>query len=125
MSILVKDLAFVGHPVTDVARARNFYEKNLGLKPMTIMSLEDGKWWIEYEFSSGTLAISNLWPPSGNGGATTALEVANIDDALAHFRSHAVTVVFEIIDTPVCRLFGIKDPDGNDITIHQHKTLKA
>jgi extradiol dioxygenase family protein len=32
MSIQVKELAFVFHPVTDIPRARKFYEDLLGLK---------------------------------------------------------------------------------------------
>jgi len=122
MAISVKDIAFVGHPVTDVPRSRDFYENILGLKPAAVMDFGDGKWWIEYEIGSGTLAISNLWPPSGNGGATTALEVADIDEALSHFRGNDVSIAFDIIDNPSCKLFGVKDPDGNDITIHQHKS---
>jgi len=125
MSIQIKDIAFVGHPVTDVQRARNFYQQILGLKPAAVVDFKDGNWWIEYEFNQGTLAISNLWPPSGNGGATTAFEVADIEAALAHLRSQGVTIANEMIDTPVCRLFGIQDPDGNDITIHQHKPSQA
>ena len=125
MSIGAKDIAFVGYPVTDVPRARKFYEQTLGLKQTMMHEIQSGQWWIEYSIGSGTLAISNTWPPSGQSGPSTALEVADIDAAHKHCAENGVTIIFEIMDTPVCRFFGIKDPDGNDISIHQTKQATA
>lgn len=121
MPINLTDLAFVGHPVTDVARARAFYEETLGLKPVRVHEVAPSHWWIEYEFPGGTLAISNTWPPGGSG-ITTTLETDDLDAAFAHCEAAGVTFAFAIMDTPVCRFFGIKDPDGNDLAIHQRKS---
>ncbi|RME66880.1 MAG: VOC family protein [Verrucomicrobia bacterium] len=125
MSIGATDIAFVGYPVTDVERARRFYEETLGLTTSALLEFDDGKWWIEYTIGSGTLAISNAWPPSGQSGPGVALEVADIEAARAHCALHDVPIAYDIMDTPVCRFFGIKDPDGNDITLHQTRQAPA
>jgi predicted enzyme related to lactoylglutathione lyase len=124
MSIHLTDLAFVGHPVTDVPRARAFYEQTLGLQPARAVEVGPGQWWIEYEFPGGTLAISNTWPPGGSG-ATTALETDDLNAAFAHCEAAGVTFSYAIMDTAVCRFFGLKDPDGNDLAIHQRKNAPA
>jgi predicted enzyme related to lactoylglutathione lyase len=120
MAINLTDLAYVGHPVTDVPRARAFYEQTLGLKTNHAVEVAPGHWWIEYGFPGGTLAISNTWSPGGSG-ITTALETDDLNAAFAHCEAAGVTFAFAIMDTPVCRFFGIKDPDGNDLAIHQKK----
>jgi predicted enzyme related to lactoylglutathione lyase len=124
MPIRLTDLAFVGHPVTDVPRARAFYEQTLGLKVARAVEVAPGQWWIEYEFPGGTLAISNSWPPGGSG-ATTAFETDDLNAAFAHCEAAGVTFSYAIMDTPVCRFFGIKDPDGNDLAIHQRKAARG
>jgi predicted enzyme related to lactoylglutathione lyase len=123
MPIHLTDLAYVGHPVTEIPRARAFYEQTLGLKPAHEAEITPGQWWIEYEFPGGTLAISNTWPPGGSG-ITTALETDDLAAAFAHCEASGVTISFAMMDTPVCRFFGIKDPDGNDLAIHQRKVVR-
>ena len=49
---MINEIAFVGVPVTDIPRARNFYEGVLGFKPS---GKTDGAW-IEYEIGNGTAA---------------------------------------------------------------------
>jgi predicted enzyme related to lactoylglutathione lyase len=117
--ITVKNIAFTGYPVTDVTRARGFYENVLGLKLSLLVQPRPGTWWIEYEVGGGTLGISNAWAPSGQSGPNVALEVEDADAVLAHCRANHVVVMTEIMDTPVCRFFAIRDPDGNGIMIHQ------
>ena len=82
--IRIKAIAFTGYPITDVARAKSFYEQVLGLSP-TVQFECDGKHWIEYDIGPHTLAISNMagekWKPSGDGGAA-ALEVEDFDAAI-------------------------------------------
>ncbi|NNE91289.1 MAG: VOC family protein [Verrucomicrobiales bacterium] len=123
MSIKVTDIAFVGYPVTELERARDFYERVLGLKCTLDHALEeDGKRWIEYDIGQSALAISNIWPPSGQSGPTAALEVDDLDGARETLQAEEnVNVKSEVMESPGCRFFIIADPDGNDITIHQHK----
>lgn len=123
--IKVTDIAFTGYAVTDLSRARVFYESVLGLKPATVLSFENNQGWIEYEFPGGTLAVSNSWPPSGTSSTSITLEVADLEAALIHLRQKSVPVTFGPLETPVCRLAGIADPDNNGITLHQRKVAQA
>jgi predicted enzyme related to lactoylglutathione lyase len=120
MSIHVKEFAFVFHPVTDVARARGFYEGLLGLKIGTQMEFAPGQWWIEYDVAGQALAVSNAMP--GTPASALTLEVADLDAALAAARAAGAPLAFDVMEFPPCRLAAIKDPDGNQIGLHQHKT---
>ena len=122
--ITVTEIAFTGYPITDVPRARKFYEQFLGLKAAMAQEFTAGQWWIEYEIGSGTLALSNAWAPSGKSGPNIAFEVADLDQALRFAKAQNVPVSYGPIDSPVCRFFGVKDPDGNDLTLHQRKVTE-
>ena len=52
----VTEIAFSVYPVTDLKRARAFYEGTLGLKPGMVYEGE-GVGWIEYEIGPGVVAI--------------------------------------------------------------------
>jgi predicted enzyme related to lactoylglutathione lyase len=121
----IQEIAFIGHPVSDVPRARHFYEGILGLKPAMAHEIQPGQWWIEYEIAGLALALSNAWPPTPNSGPTVALEVADLDAAAAALANEGVAVDYGPMDTPVCRFFGIRDPDGNSITIHQRRVASG
>jgi predicted enzyme related to lactoylglutathione lyase len=115
----VIELAFSCYAVTDMERARAFYEGVLGLKPTTVTDLPDGRW-VEYEIGSGALAIGSApgWKPSPDG-CTVALEVEDFDAAINHLREHDVQFRVEPFPTPVCRMAMILDPDGNTVCIHK------
>ena len=53
----VTEIAFSCYPVTDMARARKFYEGVLGLKPTMIVGEPGGMQWTEYDIANGTLSI--------------------------------------------------------------------
>ena len=121
--IRIKEIASVGYPVTDVARARAFFEGLLNLKPSTQFDHE-GRSWIEYDVGAATLAISNMsaeqWKPSADG-PSVALEVIDFDVAIETLRAAKVSFAVEPMDSGVCRMAIVLDPDGNAITIHQRK----
>ena len=122
-AVNITAIAFTAYPVTDIARARAFYEVLLGLKTGATFEHE-GKAWIEYDVGPGTIAISNMgaenWKPSANG-ASVALEVADFDGAVAALRAGGVRFTIEPMDSGVCRMAGVLDPDGNSIMIHQRR----
>ena len=119
MSIKVKEVAFVFHPVTDVARARKFYGEFLGLKVGVQVEIAPGQWWIEFDIAGQALAVSNAVP--GTPASSLTLEVANLDEALAAVHAANIPLVFGVMEFPPCRLAAIKDPDGNQIGLHQRK----
>ncbi|HTQ31020.1 MAG TPA: VOC family protein [Opitutaceae bacterium] len=119
MSIAIKELAFVFHPVTDVARARKFYEGFLGLKTGLQIEFQPGQWWIEYDIAGVALGISNAMP--GSPASNVVLEVADLDASFAAAKKENIPIKHEIMEFPPCRMFIIKDPDGNEISLHQRK----
>ena len=115
----VIELAFCCYAVTDMKRARAFYEGVLGLKPATVKDSEHGQW-TEYEFGPYALAIGSApaFKP-GPDGCTAALEVEDFDAAIADLKQKNVKFRIEPIQTPVCRMAMVFDPDGNTICIHK------
>lgn len=95
----IKNIAFVGIPVTDMKRARDFYENVLGL---TVSDEMMGGQWIEYAVGDDTLAIANVgeqWTPSDEGTAA-AFEVENFDEAIKHLKDRQVPFAAEPFETP-------------------------
>ena len=116
----IKEIGFVGIPVTDIPRARNFYEEVLGLRVSEEMM---GGKWVEYAVGDNTLAIANLgddWKPSDEG-TSAALEVENFDQAIDDLRNEGVQFAAEPFETPCCHMAVVQDPDGNKVIIHKLK----
>jgi predicted enzyme related to lactoylglutathione lyase len=116
----IKAIGFVAIPVTDIPRARSFYEEVLGLKVAEEMMR--GKW-IEYSVGDDTLAIANVgeqWMPSDQGTGA-ALEVENFDEAIKRLKDRHVRFAAEPFETPCCHMAVVQDPDGNKLMIHKLK----
>jgi len=120
MNMKIKGIGFVGVPVTDLKRARAFYEDVLGLKISDEMM---GGKWIEYGVGDDTLAIANvsdIWTPSDQGTGA-ALEVEDFDEAISRLKDRQVRFAAEPFETPCCHMAVIQDPDGNKLMIHKLK----
>lgn len=116
----IKEIGFVAIPVTEMERARKFYESVLGLKKSR--DFMDCKW-IEYDIASGTLALvpsDEDWKPS-EFGIGVALEMENFDEAISELRAAGVKFFAEPFQSPVCHIAIVQDPDGNKIGIHKLK----
>jgi predicted enzyme related to lactoylglutathione lyase len=116
----IKEIGFVGIPVTDMERARKFYEGVLGLKESG--RFMDGKW-IEYGVGKDTLAIASIsdtWTPSDQGTGA-ALEMEDFDEAIKQLKAANVKFAADAFETPVCHMAVIQDPDGNKLMIHKLK----
>ncbi len=115
----ITEIAFACYAVTDMNRARAFYEGVLGLRPARVSDQPDGQW-VEYELGPHTLALGAAlgWKP-GPDGCTVALEVADFDAAITHLKAAGVKFRVEPFPTPVCRMAMIFDPDGNTLCIHR------
>ena len=116
----VNKIGFVAIPVTDMNRARAFYEGVLGLEPACQMM---GGKWLEYDAGEDTLAIASLetdWKPSDQGTGA-ALEVENFDEAINKLKSAVIRFAAEPFETPCCHMAVVQDPDGNKIIIHKLK----
>jgi predicted enzyme related to lactoylglutathione lyase len=121
MSIQVKEVAFIYHPVSDIGRARAFYEGLLGLKIDSEFEFAPGTWWIEYDIAGTTLGVSNAMPGAEAAGGSIALEVADLDATLASVKAAGITPTLEIQDFKPCRMFTMKTADGHGIIFHKRK----
>ncbi|HEX2852300.1 MAG TPA: VOC family protein [Opitutaceae bacterium] len=117
--IRYREIAFTAYAVTNMAKARKFYEGVLGLK----VSRKFSRNFIEYDIGPGTLVVAcapDQWKPSKRGAAA-ALEVADFDAAFEHLTKKKIKMAIGPFDYPTCRMLGVRDPDGNMITLHQRK----
>jgi predicted enzyme related to lactoylglutathione lyase len=116
----IKAIGFVAIPVTDIQRARSFYEGVLGLNASEEMA---GGKWIEYSVGQDTLAIANVgddWTPSDQGTGA-AFEVEDFQEAIKHLKDRGVPFAAEPFETPCCHMAVVQDPDGNKMMIHKLK----
>ena len=114
----IQAIAFFVFPVTDMARAREFYEQTLGLTKFEVMN--DGHW-IEYEIDGVTLSISDQLPGPPCTGGGVAFAVDDVEAAMGKVKAKGVVPIRDTYDGEKCRgsLFG--DPDGNLMGFHQFK----
>jgi len=116
----INGLAFVGIPVTDMPRARAFYENVLRLAVSEEMM---GGKWVEYSLGNNTLAIASVgpqWLPSDQGTGA-ALEVEDFAETINYLKDLKIPFATEPFESPCCRMAVIADPDGNNIVIHKLK----
>lgn len=117
----VTEIAFSCYPVTDMARARAFYEGVLGLKATMAHGEPGGLQWTEYDIATGTLSLGAGvpdWSPTPNG-CSVGLEVEDFDTAIAKLKAAGVKFQMEPFATPVCRMAYILDTEGNALCIHK------
>lgn len=117
----IKEIGFAIYPSKDIERSRAFYEGVLGLVAPAHTENGEGGTWVEYDIGPGAaFAIGKMegLEPSKDGPAV-ALEVDDFDVAMEDLRAASVVFLMEPIDTGVCRMASIADPDGNSILIHK------
>lgn len=123
MPIKINEIAFVSYSITDVSKAKHFYEDILGLKPTSVFGDGVDMIFIEYEIGPHTLAIgkgATDFPP-GKGGAVAVLEVDDFDEAVKVLKENNVVFVNEPLNFPSCQMVSVEDPDGNRVMIHRRK----
>jgi predicted enzyme related to lactoylglutathione lyase len=117
----INEIAFTCYAVTDMAKARAFYEGVLGLTPTTVMGDSDSEsQWTEYEIGAGAFSLGRhaAFKPSPDG-ASVAFEVEDFDAAVKNLRDAGVTFKIEPMQTPVCQMTMVLDPDGSAVCIHR------
>lgn len=115
----VRAIDFVITHVSDIDRAKAFYRDTLGIEDAATY---EGDGWIEFDTKPVALALGV--PPPGwvqSAGATAiALAVDDVDAAVQELKAKGVELLTdEPIDTPVCKMACLKDPDGNLVLLHR------
>ena len=107
---------FVAVPSTDWQRSRAFYVETLGLRPDASGQAE---FWVGQ-------TCFGIYEPTTFGlefaPQTTAHLALHVDDvaaARADLEAKGVEFEGETFDTGVCLMAFFRDPDGNDLMLHQ------
>ena len=111
-------MSFVAYAVSDVPRARRFYQDVVGLQPGESF----GDNFVEFNVGGTTFAIDGEPPgiaPGSSSGAT--FEVDDVVAMRATLIERGVPVT-DVHESPVCRFAFATDPDGNGFGIHQRKS---
>ncbi len=109
---------FIGVPVRDVPRAREFYGETLGLP----QSSSSGDRWAEFETGNVTIGIfapeqmGRTFEPSS---APIALRVPDVAEARRRLEEAGISFEGEIMDSGVCHMAFFQDPDGNALMLHR------
>jgi predicted enzyme related to lactoylglutathione lyase len=111
----VKTIAFTMYPVTDVPRAVSFYRDGLGLRQAGL----DTPGWVEFEVSGGTFGVGNFEQVGIPGTAQSlALEIDDLPAYRAALAERGIEAS-EPHQLAKCRISVVRDPDGNQIWLHQ------
>lgn len=113
----VRAIDFVITNVTDIERAKAFYRDVLGIENPVA---SEGEGWIEFDTRPVALALG-ITPEGWPKPPVTAIALA-VDDvhaAVEELRAQGVTILSGPMETPVCTLAYITDPDGNPIFLHR------
>jgi catechol 2,3-dioxygenase-like lactoylglutathione lyase family enzyme len=118
----ITGLRTVGVPVTDQARALDFYTGTLGFEKRLDAPLGDGGRWIEVAPPGATTTIALVPSRPEAAGAETGIRLVTRDADADHaaLLSGGVDVDAEILRWPgVPPMFAFRDQDANRIVIVQ------
>jgi catechol 2,3-dioxygenase-like lactoylglutathione lyase family enzyme len=109
---------FISVPVTDMERAKRFYEETLGLPRVS----ERG--FPEYQLGENVsvylLDMTQVGSSfQGPHTAHVALRVPDVADTRKELEAKGVEFEGDILDTSVCHMAFFKDPDGNQFMLHR------
>jgi predicted enzyme related to lactoylglutathione lyase len=113
----VSHVAFIIYPVTDMPRAVAFYQDALGLAQVG----PNMPYWVEFDVAGSTFGIGNFEQVGKAGTSQSlALEIADLAGYRAELAARGIETT-EPHETPVCWISVVRDPDGNQIWLHQAK----
>lgn len=102
-------------------KARAFYEGLLGLVPSDEFGeVNDESVYVEYRVGQATLALGNMdgWTPSKDG-TCGAFETDTFEETLALLKEKGIEIVMDVQAYPNCKMAIVRDPDGNQVVLHQ------
>ena len=110
---------FVNVPVTDRARAVEFYGETLGLERNPLASDE----WPEFHIGGTTIVLTTpeqTGTPFRAGDYAVSLRVGDVAGEMGRLRERGVEFQFpEAYDSSVCHMAFLRDPDGNALILHR------
>src|SRR5688572_24004591 len=114
-------IAVIAIPVSDQARAKEFYLR-LGFDLLAEEPMKEGAKWIQMGLPGCQTTITLVtWFKKMAPGSMQGLVLVTDDiiSDLSSYKAQGLTVS-ELMETPNGKFFNLKDPDGNGISIQQH-----
>lgn len=120
---MIKKIAFIAHPTTDLEASARFFGEVLGLKAAA--RFEDH--WAEFETPDGaTIALDTFTPKNvPEQGPYLALETDDIAAETARLQESGASVLMEPWENtdqdgkPVCKMAILRGPDGHSFMLHE------
>ena len=114
----VRALDYFVYTVSDMDRAVAFYRDTLGMR--CGFGERSGFW---TEFDSEPVALALCAPGDGDwrGPPAAALAVFDVRTKVEQLRAQGVQILAEPVETGVCVMAFVADPDGNRVCLHQRK----
>lgn len=118
----IRAIDFVMYNTRNMRKTRAFYRDMFGLK----QGEEWNDWWSEFQTEPVIMCLNGS-PEANNrkwdwgGPACVAFAVEDVRAAVEVCRRRKVQVLIEPIETSVCWMAWIADPDGNRICLHSRK----
>lgn len=110
---MIKGIATIWLPVSDMDAATAFYRDHLGLDVVD----HDGDW-TEVTAGDQRIGLNAHETPGGDGGAVIAFEVDDIDGTVGELTAKGVEFSGDVSEHPWGRIAPFKDPDGNDLQVY-------
>ena len=113
---MIKGVAAVWLPVTDMERAIAFYGETLGLEVT-----EHDSDWSEVDANGLKIGLNGSEPesPHGDGGALVAFQPdGELEQEVDRLKAAGVEFSDPISEHPWGRIVPFKDPDGNDLQLY-------
>lgn len=112
---MIKGIATVWLPVTDMEQAVSFYRDTLGLE----VTEHDGDW-TEVTADGVTIGLNQGESPRGDGGAVIAFNAdSSLEDEVDRLKGAGVVFPDGISEHPWGRIVPFKDADGNDLQLFE------
>ena len=116
----VKAADFVYYTVSDIDASVAFYRDALGL---TVEFCDAEMGWAELALPPTTLALgeasADVPVSPGGGGVGVAVAVDDVEAAVDELREAGLSVLMEYMDTGVCDMAMVADPDDNPLVLHR------
>ena len=113
---MIKGVAAVWLPVTDMERAVAFYGQTLGLD---VTEHDDN--WSEVDANGLRIGLNGSEPesPHGDGGAVVAFQPGGeLEQEVQRLKESGVDFSDDVSEHPWGRIVPFKDPDGNDLQLY-------
>jgi predicted enzyme related to lactoylglutathione lyase len=114
----VRALDYFVYTVADMDRAVTFYRDTLG---MHFGFGERSGFWTEFDSPPVALALCAPGDGDWKGPPAAALAVPDVRAKVEQLRAQGVPILAEPVETGVCVMAFVADPDGNRVCLHQRK----